>query len=144
MRQSKLRKAKAKRQRELKKKRDELTLKQYLQKCEPEFRYIVSQWAKDKTLAKVLRFFRLLEEHKCPMEPCYTPNKWCNVLDGPEILLRKAKCGVRKLNYGRYIHEYMEEDCMNKEERLKYNHATDLEHFLYDIARAHQFKIQYY
>ena len=86
MRQSNLRKAKAKRQKELKKKRDELTLKQYLQKCEPEFRYIVSQWAKDKTLAKVLRFFRLLEEHKCPMEPCYTPNKWCKVLNCPEIL----------------------------------------------------------
>ena len=38
----------------------QLKLKSNMQACQPDFRHVVQQWAKDKTTAKVNRFFELL------------------------------------------------------------------------------------
>ena len=59
LRESNLKKAKAKKERELKDRRAKTLMESSIQACEPEFRYLVQQWAKGKTVAKVNRFFSI-------------------------------------------------------------------------------------
>ena len=131
LQESKIRKAKAKRELELKKKRDKLKLKSNMSKCEPEFRYVVQQWAKDKTTEKVNRFFELLEEVKCPMEPCYNPKK----LDRAEMVLRMNKCGYKKLCYNLNLPDaILGCDFWNNKYMVQYARAQQLDIWLYQMA----------
>ena len=133
IRESMVQKAKAKKERELKKRRAKACMEVKLQGCEPEFRYIVEQWAKDKTVAHVNKFFRLLDEFKCPMEPCYNPNKLDKFFDRSQILLRKNKCGIKELNHGLHIYEFSESDVMYKMDEQKFRRATELDCMLYHM-----------
>ena len=131
LRESNLRKAKAKKERELKKKRAKTLMESNLRNCEPEFRYIVQQWAKDKTTARVNMFFRLLEEVHCPMEPCYNPKK----LDLAAKVLRKNKCGYKQLCYGLHLPDIvLGSEFWNKDHQREYDHAHELESILYELA----------
>ena len=133
LQESKIRKAKAKRERELKQKRDKLKLKYNMSQCEPEFRCMVERWAKDKTTAKVNRFFELLEEVKCPMEPCYNPAK----LDRAERVLRMNKCGYQKLSYNLNLPDaILGCDFWNNKYQRQYDQAHELDDILYHIARV--------
>lgn len=96
MRKSNLERAKATKENRLKRVRAEELMKKNLAACEQDFRIIVMQWARDKTLARINKFFRLLEEFKCPMEPCYNTNR----LNAVQKLLRKNKCGYKELHDG--------------------------------------------
>ena len=126
-----MKKAKAKKERELNKKRAELKLKSNMQACHPDFRCMVERWAKDKTPAKVNRFFELLEEVKCPMEPCYNPKK----LDRAEKVLRWNKCGYNKLCYNLNLPDaILGCDFWNKEYQRQYDRAHELDSILYEIA----------
>lgn len=132
MHESKVRKAKAKQERELKKRRAKELMQSNLRKCEPEFRYIVQQWCEGKTVAHVNRFFRHLKEFKCPMEPCYNPKK----LEPAQKILRKNKCGYKKLLRGMYLEDYM--DCSDWEWHTIYmkecERANELHYMLCDMA----------
>ena len=131
LQESRIRKAKAKRERELDKKRAQLKLKYNMSQCEPEFRHVVQQWAKDKTTAKVNRFFELLEEVKCPMEPCYNPKK----LDRAEKVLRMNKCGYQKLSYNLNLPDaILGCDFWNNEYQRQYDRAHELDIWLYQMA----------
>ena len=131
MQESRIRKAKAKRERELDKKRAQLKLQFNMSKCQPEFRHVVEQWAKGKTTAQVNRFFELLEEVKCPMEPCYNPKK----LDRAEKVLRMNKCGYNKLCYNLNLPDaILGCDFWNKDYQRTYDRAHELESILYEMA----------
>ena len=131
LQESRMKKAKAKRERELDKKRAERRAQLNLSKCQPEFRHVVQQWAKDKTTAKVNRFFELLEEVKCPMEPCYNPKK----LDPSEKVLRMNKCGYNKLCYNLNLPDaILGCDFWTKKHERKYNRAHELDSILYQMA----------
>ena len=130
-RESRLRKAKARKERELKKKRAKMTLQHNMNKCTPEFRYVVQQWAKGKTDAKINRFFELLEEVKCPMEPCYNPKK----LNPAEKVLRLNKCGYKKLCYNMNLYDAIIGcDFWGKEYQRQYVRAQQLDIWLYQMA----------
>lgn len=131
LRESSIRKAKAKKQRELDKRRAKTLMESNLRNCEPEFRYIVQQWAKDKTTARVNMFFRLMEEFRCPMEPCYNLNS----ISLAEKVLRKNKCGYKKLCYGLNLPDaILGCDFWNKDYQREYDHAHELDGILYEIA----------
>tara|TARA_B100000513_G_C11827800_1_gene161414 strand:+ start:50 stop:565 length:516 start_codon:yes stop_codon:yes gene_type:complete len=131
LRESSIRKAKAKKQRELDKRRAKTLMESNLRNCEPEFRYIVQQWAKDKTTARVNMFFRLMEEFKCPMEPCYNLNS----ISLAEKVLRKNKCGYKQLCYGLNLPDaILGCDFWNKDYQREYDHAHELEGILHEIA----------
>lgn len=131
LQESRIKKAKAKRERELNKKRAQLKLKSNMQACQPEFRHVVQQWAKDKTTAKVNRFFELLEEIKCPMEPCYNPKN----LDRAEKVLRMNKCGYNKLCYNLNLPDaILGCDFWTNKHKRKYNQAHELDSILYQMA----------
>lgn len=130
LQESRRKKAKAKKERELKKKRDKLKLKSNMQACQPEFRHVVQQWGKGKTVAQMNRFFDLLEEVKCPMEPCYN-----NKLDPAERVLRMNKCGYKKLCYNLNLPDaILGCDFWNKDYENEYNRAHELDSILYEIA----------
>ena len=131
LQESIMKKAKAKKERELNKKRAQLKLKSNMQACQPEFRHVVQQWAKDKTPAKVNRFFELLEEVKCPMEPCYNPKK----LDQAEKVLRMNKCGYNKLCYNLNLPDaILGCDFWNNKYQRQYARAHELDSILYQMA----------
>lgn len=131
LRESKLQKARAKKEREIQKRRAELKLQSNMQGCQAEFRHVVEQWAKDKTTAQVNRFFEMLEEVKCPMEPCYNPKK----LDPAEKMLRLNKCGYKKLCYGLNLPDaILGLDFWDKEYQRQYDRAHMLDSILYEMA----------
>ena len=131
LQESKIRKAKAKRERELKQKRDKLKLKSSMSKCEAEFRCMVERWAEGKTTAEVNRFFDLLEEVKCPMEPCYNPKK----LDRAEKVLRMNKCGYQKLSYNLNLPDaILGCDFWTKEHERQWGRAHELDSMLSQMA----------
>lgn len=131
LQESRMKKAKAKKERELNKKRAQLKLKSNMQGCQPEFRVVVQQWAKGKTTAQVNRFFELLEEVKCPMEPCYNSKK----LDRAEKVLRMNKCGYNKLCYNLNLPDaILGCDFWNNTHKRKYNRAHELDSILYQMA----------
>lgn len=116
---------KAKKKRELKKRRAKELMQSNLRKCEPEFRYIVQQWCEGKTVAHVNRFFRYLEEFKCPMEPCYNPKK----LEPAQKVLRKNKCGYKELINGMYLYDVV--DCSEWEWNTIYTKVCERAHELH-------------
>lgn len=131
MHESKVRKAKAKQERELKKRRAKNLMDANIQGCEPEFRSMVQKWAKGKTVAQVNRFFSLLEEVHCPMEPCYNPKK----LNHAEEVLRMNKCGYKKLCYNMNLPDaILGCDFWSKEYQRQYDRAHELDHILYNMA----------
>lgn len=123
---------KAKKERELKKRRAKQLMEDNLRKCEHEFRVFVQMWAKDKTVAKVNRFFRLLKEFKCPKEPCYNMNK----LEPAQKVLRFNKCGYKKLINGMYLYDVL--DCdeweWEKVHKKQCERAHELHNMLCEIA----------
>lgn len=127
---------KAKKQRELKKKRAKMLMQDNLRNCEPEFRHLVQQWCEGKTVAKVNRFFRLMEEFKCTMEPCYNAKK----LEPAQKLLRKNKCGYKKLLRGMYLYDVV--DCSDWEWHTIYmkqcERANELHFMLDEIYEIHR------
>lgn len=127
LRESNLKKAKAKKDRELKERRAKTLMESSIQACEPEFRQLVEQWAKGKTVAKVNRFFSMLEEVKCPMEPCGSGGL-------SEKVLRLNKCGYEKLCYGLNLPDaILGCDFWDKDYQRQYDRAHELESILYDI-----------
>ena len=131
LQESRMKKAKAKKERELNKKRAQLKLKSNMQACQPEFRCMVERWAKDNTTAKVNRFFELLEEVKCPMEPCYNPKK----LDRAEKVLRMNKCGYNKLCYNLNLPDnVLGSEFWNNKYQRQYTRAHELDSILYHMA----------
>lgn len=92
---------KAKKERELKKRRAKELMNDNLQQCQPEFRVLVEKWAEDKSVAKVNRFFRLLKEVHCPVEPCYNTK----LLEPVQRVLRLNKCGYKELINGMYLYD---------------------------------------
>ena len=96
---------KAKKARELKKRRAKELMLSSLKNCEPEFRVLVEKWAEDKSVAKVNRFFRLLKEVHCPVEPCYNTKK----LEPAQKVLRLNKCGYKELINGMHLYDVV--DC---------------------------------
>jgi hypothetical protein len=128
LRESKLRKAKAKKEREIQKRRAESLMKSSLQGCESEFRFVVEQWAKDKSVAQVNKFFRLLEEFKCPMDPCYgKPGH-------SQGVLRKNKCGYEKLCYGLHLPDaVLGSDFWNRDYQREYDRAHELDGILHEM-----------
>ena len=130
LRESNLKKAKAKKERELKKRRAKTLMESSIQACEPEFRYLVQRWAKDKTVAKVNRFFSMLEEVKCPMGPCYNLNS----ISLAEKVLRLNKCGYKKISYNINLPDaILGCEFWNKDYQRQYDRAWELESLLYDI-----------
>ena len=128
LRESNLKKAKAKKERELKDRRAKTLMESSIQACEPEFKYLVQQWAKGKTVAKVNRFFSMLEEVKCPMEPCN------DSISLAEKVLRLNKCGYKQLCYGLNLPDaILGCDFWNKDYQRQYDRAHELESLLYDI-----------
>jgi hypothetical protein len=128
LRESKLRKAKAKKEREIQKRRAESLMKSNFQGCESEFRVVAEQWAKDKTVAQVNKFFRLLEEFKCPMDPCYgKPGH-------SQGVLRKNKCGYEKLCYGLHLPDaVLGSDFWNRDYQREYDRAHELDGILHEM-----------
>ena len=122
---------KAKKARELKKRRAKELMLSSLKKCEPEFRVLVEKWAEDKSVAKVNRFFRLLKEVHCPVEPCYNTKK----LEPAQKVLRLNKCGYKKLHYGLCLDDYVFCDDWEWEKYYKKQceNAYDLEFILNDM-----------
>jgi len=130
-RESRLRKVKAKKERELKDKRAKLKLKSNMSNCTTEFRHVVQQWAKGKSVAKINKFFELLEKVRCPMEPCYNPKK----LDAAEKVLRLNKCGYKKLCYSLNLHDaILGCDFWNNDYQREYDNAHELDLWLYQMA----------
>lgn len=128
LRESKLQKAKAKKERELKKRRAKILMESSIQACEPEFRQLVQRWAKGKTVAKVNRFFEMLEEVKCPMEPCHDINS----ISLAEKVLRLNKCGYKELCYRLNLPDaILGCDFWNNEYQRQYDRAHELESILY-------------
>lgn len=128
--ESRLRKIKARRERELNKIRAKTLMENNLQACEPEFRHLVQQWAKGKTVAKVNKFFVLLKEVKCPMEPCYNPEK----LWAAEKVLRLNRCGYKKLCYKLNLPDaILGCDFWSKEYQREYDNAHELDSWLLDL-----------
>ena len=131
LQESRIRKEKAKKERELDKRRAQLKLKTNMQGCQPEFTVVVQRWAKDKTTAQVNRFFELLEEVKCPMEPCYNPKK----LGISEKVLRMNKCGYKELCYGLNLPDaILGLDFWNNKYQRQYDRAHELDSILYQMA----------
>jgi hypothetical protein len=131
-RESRLQKAKEKRLRELKKRRANELMKDSLEKCELGFRLKVKAWAKEQSVAKVNNFFRLLEEFKCPMEPCYNMNK----LEPSQKLLRLNKCGYKELNYGLYLYDIVDWEWeWGTKHKQKCDRAHELDSLLYSVSR---------
>ena len=131
LRESRIRKAKAKKDREIQKIRAKTLMESNIQGCEPKFRSMVQQWAKDKTVAKVNRFFRLLEEVKCPMGPCYDLNS----IALSEKVLRKNKCGYKKLCYNLNLPDaILGSEFWSKEYQRVYDRAHELDCILYNMA----------
>ena len=131
LQESRIRKAKAKKERELDKRRAQLKLKTNMSKCEPEFRYVVEQWATDKTTAQINRFFEMLEEVKCPVEPCYNPKK----LGISEKVLRMNKCGYKKLCYNLHLPDnVLGSEFWNNKYQRQYDRAHELDRILYKMA----------
>jgi len=129
--ESRLRKIKARRERELNKMRAKLKLQSNMSKCTAEFRHVVQPWAKGKTVAKINRFFEMLEEVKCPMGPCYNPKK----LNPAEKVLRLNKCGYRKLCYNLNLPDaILGCDFWNKDYQREYDNAHELDLCLYQMA----------
>ena len=123
--------AKAKKERELKRRRAKTLMENSIQACEPEFRQLVQRWAKGKTVAKVNRFFSLMEEVKCPMEPCHDLNS----ISLAEKVLRLNKCGYKKISYNINLPDIILGcDWWSKDYQRKYNRAWELESILYDMA----------
>ncbi len=130
--ESRLRKIKARKERELNKMRAKTLMENNLQACEPKFRHIVQQWAKDKTVAKVNRFFELLEEVKCPMEPLLRPEFHFGYL---YRVLRLNKCGFKKLCYNLNLPDaILGCDFWTKDYQRQYDRAHELDLCLYDMA----------
>lgn len=129
LQESRMKKAKAKKERELNKKRAQLKLKSNMQGCQPEFRVVVQQWAKGKTTAQVNRFFELLEEVKCPMEPSNSKP------DRAEKVLRMNKCGYNKLCYNLNLPDaILGCDFWNNKYQRQYARAQQLDIWLYQMA----------
>ena len=129
--ESRLRKIKARRERELNKIRAKTLMENNLQACEPEFRHLVQQWAKGKTVAKVNKFFELLKEVKCPMEPCYN----LDAIAISEKVLRLNKCGYKKISYNINLPDaILGCDFWNKDYQRQYDRAWELESILYEMA----------
>ena len=126
---------KAKQKRELKKRRAKILMENNLRKCEPEFRYIIQPWCEGKTVAKVNRFFSLLEEFKCNVEPCYNPKK----LERAQKVLRLNKCGYKKLLRGMFLFDVL--DCSDWEWHTIYmkecERANELHWILNQIYDIH-------
>ena len=99
-------------------------MKLNMSKCAPEFKVSVQHWAKGKTVAEINKFFRLLEEFKCPMEPCYNMNK----LNKVQKLLRKNKCGYNELLNGIYWYDVVEN--WTREDHKKFENANELNSIL--------------
>jgi len=129
LRESRLQKAKAKKQREVKKNRARLKLETNMTKCEPGFRLVVQQWAKGKTTAKINRFFQMLAEVNCHMEPCYNQK----LLTPVQKVLRLNKCGYRKLCIDLNLPDNIS-DFWNKEYQRQYDNAHELDSILYDMS----------
>ena len=130
IRESMVQKAKAKKERELKKRRAKACMEANLQGCQPKFRYIVKQWAKDKTVAHVNKFFRLLDEFKCPM------GSSCDYTIETARLLRLNNCGYEELLRGTYLYDFV--DCSDWEWETVYrkqcDRANELERILYQMC----------
>lgn len=132
LRESKVRKAKAKKERELKKKRAELKMKTSLQACEPGFRSLVEQWAKGKTTANVNKFFRLLEEVKCPVERSYNPSE----LEPSAKALRMNKCGYKKFFWNLSLPDnVLGCEFWTKKHQKSYENAHELDGILQGIVK---------
>ena len=129
LRESRLQKAKAKKERELKKNRARLKLETNMTKCEPGFRHLVQQWAKGRTTAKINRFFQMLAEVHCPMEPCYNHK----LLTPVQKVLRLNKCGYRELCMDLNLPDNIS-DFWNKEYQRQYDNAHELDSILYDMS----------
>ena len=121
---------KAKRERELKKRRAKELMQANIEKCELGFRMKVEAWSKSNTVARVNRFFRLLEEFKCPMEPCYNVNK----MEPSQKLLRLNKCGYKALVNGLYLYDVV--DCDEWEWETNYSKQCERAHELDSILMS--------
>jgi hypothetical protein len=92
-----------------------------LQGCEPKFRILIMKWGVDKTIAHVNKFFRLLDEFKCPME--LRTDKYASIDMDIQQLLRKNNCGYKNL----------ERACLVPEDRGENRRAARLWDMLEDI-----------
>ncbi len=131
IREARIEKVRAKKNRELQKKRDERTLKSNLQGCQPGFLRLVKPWAKGKSTAVVNNLFDLLEEFHCKPEPCYNTNK----LGTTERVLRTNKSGYKKLNQGLHLPDIvLGSDFWNNDYEREYQRAHKLDSILYSLA----------